>query len=132
VIALDASALVAIMRGEPESAAFSDMISRNDCLIGTPTRLETLIQVRRRGTADDLRTFRSIIALKNIVVTDFSASHVEVAETAYERFGKGSGHPAQLNFGDCMAYAVARVANVPLLYKGNDFAHTDIAPAYAP
>ena len=54
---------------------------------------------------------------------------IGAASDAFDRFGKGIGHPAKLNFGDCMAYAVAKVHDVPLLYKGTDFAQTDIRPA---
>ena len=64
-------------------------------------------------------------------VVDFGANHLAAAQSAFERFGKGR-HPAKLNFGDCMSYAIARVADVPLLYKGGDFLLTDILPVTLP
>ena len=62
-------------------------------------------------------------------VIDFDQRHLAIARTAFDVFGKGQGHPAQLNFGDCMSYAVAKAHGVPLLFKGDDFSKTDIAVA---
>ena len=58
-----------------------------------------------------------------------TAEHAELARTAHRRFGRGSGHPARLNFGDCFAYALAKATGEPLLFKGEDFGHTDIRSA---
>ena len=66
-----------------------------------------------------------------MIAVDTSASY-GVAVDAFNRYGKGRGHPAQLNFGDCLSYAVARSRNLPLLFKGDDFARTDLVPAYGP
>lgn len=76
--------------------------------------------------AEFLRAFVSPAEVNSI---PFTFDMYQVAANAFERFGKGSGHPAQLNFGDCMAYAVAKHRDVPLLYKGRGFAKTDIRPA---
>ena len=62
-------------------------------------------------------------------VVAFGLEHYRLAAAAFDRYGKGRGHPAQLNFGDCMAYAVAKARDVPLLYKGDDFAQTDVRRA---
>ena len=69
------------------------------------------------------------IARNSLVTLPFDLHHYRAAATAFERFGKGRGHPAQLNLGDCMTYAVAKTHGVPLLYKGNDFDNTDIRRA---
>lgn len=65
-------------------------------------------------------------------IVPFDGRQVREARIAHARFGKGTGHPAQLNFGDCMSYALAKVTGEPLLFKGDDFAHTDVEPAYRP
>lgn len=65
----------------------------------------------------------------DIAIVPVTAQHVEIARQAYRDFGRGSGHPAKLNFGDCFAYALAIEQDQPLLYVGDDFAHTDVEPA---
>ena len=67
-----------------------------------------------------------------IDVVAFDAALAETARSAHRRHGRGSGQPAQLNYGDCMAYALAKQMDEPLLFKGNDFVHTDITPALQP
>ena len=64
-----------------------------------------------------------------LIVADFTPEHAEAARDAYVRYGKGSGHPAQLNFGDCLVYGFAKVEGEPLLFKGDDFAQTDLVAA---
>jgi ribonuclease VapC len=132
VIALDASAILAIATDEPEGTAFAKLIAENDCIFGAPSKLEAAMVLNRRTTPQHTMQLTDILKLKNVVVVAFSDEHAMIAEVAFMRFGRGSGHPARLNFGDCMAYAVARVASVPLLFKGDDFAHTDIVPAWTP
>lgn len=132
MIALDSSALVAILLAEPEKDRFFRLIANNDCIIGAPTSFETAMVARAKMSARHVKDLYQILHLNNVSTVEFTRTHGQVADTAFERFGKGRGHRAQLNFGDCMAYAVAKVASIPLLYKGNDFAHTDIVPAYTP
>ncbi len=67
-----------------------------------------------------------LVTLDNAVMISFGADHFGWAELGFDRFGKGGGHPAHLNFGDCMAYAVAKALDAPLLFKGGDFAKTDV------
>lgn len=67
----------------------------------------------------------------NIVVVPFEPGHAEIARLAFRTYGKGSQHPARLNYGDCMAYALAKATGRPLLFKGDDFPHTDVTPALA-
>lgn len=75
------------------------------------------------------RRFDDLVRMAGLVVEPVTEVHARVGRDAYRDFGKGSGHPAQLNFGDCFAYALAKVADEPLLFKGNDFVHTDVTVA---
>ena len=73
-----------------------------------------------------------IQALPGFAVEPMTDAHFAAARLAFDDYGEGMGHKAGLNFGDCLAYAVAKVANIPLLFKSDDFLHTDIQPAYQP
>ncbi|MDB5533539.1 MAG: PilT protein [Hyphomicrobiales bacterium] len=131
MIAVDASAILAIIRVEDEAERFSRLLSDYDWMIGAPSVLECRMVVHRSGDDADRRTLDFILAYRASQIVDFGTSHLAAAELAFERFGRGR-HPAKLNFGDCMSYAIARVADVPLLYKGNDFVLTDILPVTLP
>lgn len=130
MIALDTSALVAVIAGEPEAADFATLIAQNDCLIGAPTQFEAMMVANRHISGDQYRDLIRILSWKNVAIVDFSAAHAEIAHHAFRKFGRGRGHRAGLNFGDCMAYAIASFASAPLLFKGEDFIHTDIHPAW--
>jgi ribonuclease VapC len=128
MIALDTSAVVAIALAEPEEDAFSRLIAVNEALIGIPTLLETRMVLS--STVDDPDRFmQAFISPPEIHPVAFTLDMYHAAVEAFDSFGKGRGQKPGLNFGDCMAYAVAKVHNVPLLYKGADFALTDIKPA---
>jgi ribonuclease VapC len=130
MIAVDSSAIYAIIRNEAEAAGFARTLSENDCLIGAPTRLEVYIAIRSRSGDAHVANLDRIFSWPNVIVVDFTQRHFEAAREAFDRFGKGRGHPAQLNFGDCLSYAVAKVHQLPLLYKGEDFARTDLESAW--
>ena len=132
MIALDTSALIAVIANEPETEIFARIISENDCVIGAPTPLEAMLIVERDPTGGAARDLRAILAWRNVGIVDFSAAHTETAHRAFQEFGKGRGHRAALNYGDCMAYAVAKLSSAPLLFKGEDFAHADIVAAWRP
>lgn len=121
----DSSAIVAILNGEPEEDQFKAAIAREDTRISAATALEIaiVIKARRHQLLDEL------LEDTEITVVPFDAAQARVAREAYARFGKHSDSKAQLNFGDCMAYALAKVSGEPLLFKGDDFIHTDITPA---
>lgn len=87
-----------------------------------------MVAVGRYGSVGLDKT-KALIARSQITITPFTESLAELAAQAFLKFGKGCGHPAQLNFGDCMAYALAKSLDAPLLYKGDDFAKTDIRSA---
>ncbi len=78
------------------------------------------------------RRFDDLLREARIVIEPVTEAQARIAREAFRDFGRGSGHPAKLNFGDCFVYALARARNEPLLFKGDDFVHTDIAPALIP
>ena len=129
MIVVDTSALMAILNGEPEAEEFSRLMTEDsDVVLAAPNLLEFMIvSIRRRG---DGQRPRSQALIDKFVpnILPWSAEMAELATTAFVRFGK-SRHPASLNFGDCVAYALAKSLDAPLLFKGNDFALTDIESA---
>jgi ribonuclease VapC len=129
LIVVDSSALLAIFFDEPEKAAFADLITREDeARIGAPNVLEASMIVEARQGRVGCRDLDELANALGLIVAPFDASHIEEARDAFRRFGKGR-HRAALNFGDCCAYALAKTLDVALLFKGNDFALTDIKPA---
>jgi ribonuclease VapC len=128
LIALDSSAIVAIALAEPESEEFSRLIAAMEALVGTPTLLEARLVLSSK--IDDADSFMDeFLRPPEIHPVAFSLEMYQLAVSAFDRFGKGRGHPARLNFGDCLAYAVAKHHRAPLLYKGDDFSRTDLASA---
>ena len=129
---IDSSALVAILLKEPEQTALIEAITADQTRIcGAPTLVETgMVIVSRRGEAGltELRAFYERAAIQTV---GFGAELVDLAVDAFRRFGKGR-HPAGLNLGDCFSYALAKATGESLLFKGNDFVRTDIAPAFKP
>lgn len=131
MIVVDTSALISIYLHEEDSIMFEKALFTNRiAVVAAPTALEFVMVAQSR------RVTRRITASPDIVLTThkvrvepWTALHLVLARDAFTRFGKGQGHPAQLNFGDCMAYALARSLDAPLLYKGDDFARTDIRSA---
>jgi ribonuclease VapC len=126
---LDTSAVVAVIRKEQDEARLVEAIEGAATVgIGTPTLVEaSLVLVRRMGVAGRLALARFLEA-NEVVTIPFGDDHWNVAAEADIRYGKGR-HPAALNYGDCMTYATAQVADHPLLFTGGDFAKTDIAAA---
>jgi len=133
VIVVDSSAIVAIALTENDATAFAAAIDRDDApQISVATMLEVSIAIRRTKvlSADAAEAWLNDFVIdSDITLRPVTAQQVELARAAHIRFGKGSGHPAQLNFGDCFSYALAKDSNSALLFKGNDFIHTDIASA---
>lgn len=126
---IDTSAIMAILRGEPERISFIAAIDRASAVkIAAPTLLELTMVVAGSHRADLLDELYTFIALTDAETTSFTADHAAVARQAFLRYGEGR-HPAGLNFGDCISYATARLEALPLLFKGNDFRLTDIEAA---
>ncbi|HEX8168271.1 MAG TPA: type II toxin-antitoxin system VapC family toxin [Beijerinckiaceae bacterium] len=129
MIALDTSAIVAIACSEPEEEAFNRLISTKEALVGTPTLLETRMVLESKLPEFADQFMESFLDTRFIHPVAFSLRMYFEAMEAFRRFGKGRRGPAGLNFGDCMSYAVSKFYDAPLLYKGTDFSHTDIASA---
>ncbi|MGI8522869.1 MAG: type II toxin-antitoxin system VapC family toxin [Nocardioides sp.] len=120
---IDSSALVAILHDEAEAAAFVRVMEQATTLkMSTCTALEVYL-VERPGRADRLDDF---LAGAQIELVAFDVEQLRLARSAHVRFGRGCGHPAKLNFGDCFSYALAKTTGEPLLFKGDDFTHTDV------
>lgn len=130
MIAVDTSALVAIALGEPERAGFLRAIQRaRRVLISAVSVIETKMVVYGRRGPRAVVLVEDMFRLPMFEIVPPGPADVEAAFGAFVVFGKGSGHPAALNFGDLFGYALAKVRGVPLLFKGNDFSETDIPPA---
>jgi len=127
VIAVDTSALVAIVLGEPDAESLLSALQREDAITSAATLVEAEIVVTARQGPDAARDLQLLID-SSIDVIAFDTAHARAAASAWSRFGKGR-HSASLNFGDCLAYAVASVGGVPLLFKGDDFTRTDVQVA---
>lgn len=127
---VDTSAIVAIVQGEPEAEEFARLLlEAEDPRISAANYLEAGLVVDRAGDPVVSRELEVVVKAARISIEPFSVEQAVVARQAYRDFGKGSGHPAGLNFGDCFAYALASETGEPLLFKGDDFVHTDIAAA---
>jgi ribonuclease VapC len=126
---IDASAVIAILFREQGYQRFVAAIREADfTAIGAPTMLEATMVAARDFDLQGRSMVTQFLASFDVVVTPFDAHHERVATDAFLRYGKGR-HPAALNYGDCMTYATARVADLPLLFAGDDFSQTDIAVA---
>ena len=126
MIALDSSILVGIIRGEPDCEPLLALIASDECAIGAPTLVETRLWCSVNLTTHSSDWLERFIEAGPGMVVPFSREMADAASEAFTRFGRASGHPAGLNFGDCLAYAVAAVMRVPLLFKGGDFGLTDV------
>ena len=126
---VDSSALMAILRGEPEGPAFRDAIrTTSRRLLGAPARVEaSMVALGRRGEPG-LEQMQALIERLALDVVPLSDEQATLAIDAFRRLGKGR-HPAGLNFGDCLSYALAKATGEPLLFKGDDFSQTDIERA---
>ena len=124
---VDTSALVAIIRGEPDAVLLLTAMNAADRVrASAATLLEASIVV----TPAAHRDLDELVETAAAVITPFDREQALVAREAYARYGKGSGSPARLNLGDCFAYALAMTTGEPLLFTGDDFTHTDVTPAY--
>lgn len=125
---VDTSALVAVLRREPSREAVLDALARHEgtTSMSTATYVELGIVVDRWRQPITSRAVDELLHQFKIELREVDAKHALVARHAYRDFGKGSGHPAQLTFGDCFSYALAAARREPLLFVGQDFVHTDI------
>ena len=130
LIVVDTSALVAIVFREPEREIFVRVIEAADkALISSVSVLEARMVVHGRRGQRAVVLLDSLLRLPMFEIVAAEPSETEAAYAAFVVFGKGSGHPAGLNFGDLFSYALAKARGAPLLYKGGDFVHTDLVSA---
>ncbi len=126
---IDTSAVVAILKLEPEARAFAALIVADRVrLLSAANYVEANIVMSRRGGDGGIDDLHILLRKLSIEITPISVRDAERAAQAHRRFGRGH-HPARLNFGDCFAYALAVETGEPLLFKGDDFARTDVARA---
>jgi ribonuclease VapC len=123
---LDTSAIISILLREPGSEELIGCISRGAIVIvGAPTVVETAIVLSAKLKRDARPIVDGFLREAEVEVIPFSREHYEIAVEAFQRYGKGR-HPAALNFGDCLTYAIAYLPQFPLLAAGNDFSRTDL------
>lgn len=126
---VDSSAILAILLEEPEGHLFDVAILRTAVArMSAASLLEASMILQSRRGSDGVRDLELLMVRFKIEIAPFTESQARLARVAFERFGKGR-HPASLNFGDCMAYALAKETGEELLFKGTDFGQTDIAAA---
>ena len=128
---IDSSVLVAIVKDEPEAPAFEQIMQDTDqaLRISAANWLEAAIVADGMRITELSLRFDRIVERTNLEIMAVTPEHTMIARDAYRAYGKGSGHKAQLNYGDCFAYALAVQTGEPLLFKGNDFAQTDVTAA---
>lgn len=124
---LDTSAILAILLQETEAGVLAELISKDTKrLLSAGTALELMIVIEARKGEAGGRELDLLLHRAKIDVVPFDSEQAEIARSAWRHYGK-SNHPAGLNFGDCFAYALAKISGEPLLFKGNDFNQTDVA-----
>ena len=127
---IDTSAIIAIFRREPDASVFANALEKTEKpSISAASYFEACIVADGMRDAATRRDFDDVCAQIGFTIIPFDEAQARIARDAYRQFGKGTGHPARLNFGDCFAYALAKDFGEPLLFKGHDFSHTDVASA---
>jgi ribonuclease VapC len=132
-VIVDTSAIVAVLRGEPDAERYANALAAAPASrMSAATYVEAVAVVDVNHDPVLSGRFDDLLDAARITVEPFTDEHAKLARAAYRNFGKGSGHAAGLNLGDCFAYALARATGEPLLFKGDDFAQTDVAPVLGP
>lgn len=130
-IFVDASAIVAIVYGEPEADVLADMIEEHNdrcyCAVGAWEAAQAIARLRKIDLTKAAAAIESFAFEAGLRIVPIGEAEAREAIAAHARYGKGTGHPARLNMGDCFAYACAKTHDARLLYKGDDFSHTDMA-----
>ena len=124
---VDTSVLAAILFDEPERHDFQARLAASDRMtISAGSWVELAVVLTRKRRTDLLAISDQVISALSIRIAAVDRAQAEIARMAYREFGRGSGHKAKLNFGDCFSYALSKTAGEPLLFKGDDFSHTDV------
>jgi ribonuclease VapC len=127
---VDTSAIIAILRDEPGAQSCAEAIEKAEQpRISAANFLEAAVVIDGNRDPVVSRRFDDLIREAGIAIEPVTEAQARIAREAYRDFGKDSGHPARLNYGDCFAYALAKELGLPLLFKGADFVHTDIVSA---
>lgn len=125
---VDTSAIVAILRDEPDAGSFASAIAAARIRrVSAVNYVESAAVIDGSRNPIASRRFDEFFREASFTIEAVTFDQAQIAREAYKDFGKGSGHPAQLNFGDCFAYALAKAMSEPILFKGQDFKHTDLA-----
>jgi ribonuclease VapC len=130
-VIVDTSAVVAVLLGEPQSDRIVDVLLDRPAAMSAATLAELGIVVGRLAP-QQARRLDALLAEWEMEIAPFTAAQAVLARDAYRDFGRGSGHPARLNLGDCFAYALAAERRDELLFVGDDFSRTDLRPALGP
>jgi len=126
---VDSSAVIAILRAEPEAPLCAAAIARaRSRRISAVSYVEAAVVIDGGRNPVASRRFDELFSEAQFVVEPVTEAQARIAREAYRDFGKGSGHPAGLNFGDCFSYALAKATGEPILFKGDDFRRTDLSP----
>jgi ribonuclease VapC len=126
---VDSSAVLAIIFDEPERGAFLRRMAASSPKMSVVSYVEVGLRLDRLAKERPQQAFDSIIRNFGVAFEPVSVEQAEIARLANKRYGKGSGHRARLNLGDCFTYALAKATGEPLLFKGDDFTWTDAVPA---
>lgn len=129
---VDSSAVLAILFHEPDARKYADAIEASDIRrLSAPTYVELSIVVETQNGPSGIHDLEYFVRQAAIVIEPFTSEQAYLAQRAWSIYGRGK-HRARLNFGDCFSYALAKSLDEPLLFKGDDFSHTDIEPAIRP
>ena len=127
MIVVDTSALIAILFAEPDKGIFENVIAGGErCVMSAVNAHETATVLRVRHGAAAVEKLWQLLADSDIEIVPFDEAQVRAAALAFDLYGKGINPKARLNLSDCAAYALAKTLNAPLLFKGDDFTHTDV------
>jgi ribonuclease VapC len=132
-VVVDSSAIMAILKREEDARQIAERLSSAEAkFLSAATYMECGTVVVRRYGSEGLSVMQDLVHALKLEIVSLTSDQANLGIGAFFRYGRGSGHPAKLNFGDCFSYALAKTRNLPLLFKGNDFSHTDIEPALKP
>lgn len=127
---LDTSALIAILEDEPASARLRTLVAEYGGRLAAPTLVEARMVAFGKGGPEAVRRLDRFVLRSELEIAPFDAAQADAATEAFLVYGRGSGHPARLNYGDTFSYALAQTADEPLLFVGDDFAGTDLRSAW--
>ncbi|MGH3690313.1 MAG: type II toxin-antitoxin system VapC family toxin [Microbacterium sp.] len=123
---VDSSALVAILLDEPEAPRFASCLATEEVSLSAASLTETLLVLRGKAAEAIVSDLDELLRVTEVSIVPLDERQARLAGDAFVRYGRGSGSRARLNYGDCFSYALAITRNEPLLFKGQDFVHTDV------